>query len=213
MIRDFNIEWLEKRVWLPVAGLMLAEGITGPQALQTWVSATSKTRQVGTSAVTALATTAQNDGGSMAMLAPYDLDINHKIRFRVHFTQTADTGTVTWALTYKPIIAGTSTIAAPATALDVVIPAYTTALATDDVWLVTDFGEIARKTLLDTTDGLLLKLICTDAIPNAALALLGLEMRYTPRRTAGPRRNIIGGRRMVTIRPLGVQLAPAQEGL
>jgi hypothetical protein len=38
-------------------------------------------------------------------------------------------------------------------------------------------------------------------------------MRYTPRRMAGPRRNILGGRRTNTNRPLGTILATAQEGL
>jgi hypothetical protein len=211
MIRDMNVTWLEKRVWLPVAGIALSETTT-PTVFRTWVSSSSITAQVASSRVTNVVLTAQNDGLGWGMMVPYDLDITKQVRFRVHFTQTADSGTVTFALAYTPIIAGTTVIAVGGTALDTVIPAYTTALATDNVWLVTDFGIIKRNTLPDTTDALTLLLTCTDATPNAGLGVLGLEMRYTPRRTQGQERNLLGGKRLVTNRPLGVQLNTTQEG-
>jgi hypothetical protein len=211
MIRDMNVTWLEKRVWLPVAGIALSE-TTAPTVFRTWVSATSATAQVASSRVTNVVLTAQNDGLGWGMMVPYDLDITKQVRFRVHFTQTADSGTVTFALAYTPIIAGTTVIAVGGTALSTPIPAYTTALATDNVWLVTDFGVINRNTLPDTTDALTLLLTCTDASPNAGLGVLGLEMRYTPRRTQGQERNLLGGKRLVTNRPLGVQLNTTQEG-
>lgn len=214
MIRDFNIEWLEKRIFIPWSSMTgIAQIVAAGTNFRSQQSATSLTTAIGSSLVEGLAIGAQNDGVSTFLMAPYDLDIKKAIRFRVHFTQTANSGTVTWDLKYTPIIAGTTAIAAPATALDTAIPAYTTALATDDLWLISDFGQINRNTIANTTDGLVMALICTDATPNAGLKLLGLEMRYTPRRTAGPRRNILGGRRMNTTYPLGVQLATAQEGL
>lgn len=220
MIRDYNIEWLEKRIFIPynaigggISGIVDATDASEDTALRAFASATAKVTEIGTSDIAGLAIGADNDGVSGFIMAPYDLDIKKQVRFRVHFTQTADSGTVTWVLTYTPVIAGTTAIAAPTTALSTAIPAYTTALSTDNVWLVSDFGIINRDTLADTTTGLLFKLICTDDTPNAGLSLLGLEMRYTPRRTAGPRRNVLGARRMNTSRPLGVQLHSTQEGL
>jgi hypothetical protein len=218
VIRDFNIEWLEKRIFIPSGIGPLAE-VTTPTVLRTWTSATSVTAQVASSGITKLAVSgASTDGMAVLMLAPYDLDIKHKIRFRAHYTSTATTGTVTWAVTYNALqgfsagTAGATVIAAAATALDTVIPAESgTTVASD--YRITGFGEIARGKIADTTDALIIQILCSDASPIAGLGLLGLEMRYTPRRTGGPRRNIIGGRRLVTGRPLGVQLATAQEGL
>lgn len=211
MIRDMNVTWLEKRVWLPIAGLAIGETVT-PTVFRTWVSAASATGQIAASRVTGIAIAATNDGAGFGMMVPYDLDITKQVRFRVHFTQTADSGTVTWDLKYTPIIAGTTVISVGATALSTVIPAYTTALATDNVWLVSDFGVINRNTIPDTTDAMTFLLLCTDGAPNAGLSILGLEMRYTPRKTQGQERNLLGGKRLVTNRPLGVLLNTTQEG-
>jgi hypothetical protein len=43
---------------------------------------------------------------------------------------------------------------------------------------------------------------------------MGLEIRYTPRLTAGPRRNLLGGKRLTVTSPAGVQWASTtQEAL
>jgi hypothetical protein len=193
--------------------LALSEASGAATTFRTWVSATSVTAQVASSGVTKLALSAQNDGATWGMLAPFDLDITKQIRWRVHFTQTADSGTVTFAVKYLAVPGdGSTVIAAPTATLDTAIPAYTTALATDNLWLMTDFGVILRNTIPQTTDALVVQVLCTDSSPNAGLGILGVEMRYSPRRTQGQERNLLGGRRLVTTRPLGVLLAPAQEG-
>lgn len=217
MITDYNLAWLEKRVFIPAAIGPLAE-VTTPTVLRTWQSGTSVTAQIAASTATIVRTSAQNDGLTVLMLAPYDLDIKKAVRFRVHYSMTATSGTVTWKVLYDAIIAGrggatgVTVIAAPATALDTAIAAESGTVVAND-YRVTDFGVINRNKLADTTDALIIAVTTTDAAPVAGLGIIGLEMRYTPRRLSGPRRNILGGKRLVTTRPLGVQLATTQEGL
>lgn len=220
MIRDYNLEWLEKRIFIPwqsMTGIM--QIVAAGTAFRSQQSATSLATAVAASLVTKLATSAQNDGVSHLFMAPYDLDIKKAIRFRVHYTQTAASGTVSWKVLYAALLddaglgTGGTVIAAPAVALDTVIPAIVTAGVTSSAYMVTGFGQINRGTLVDTTTSLALAVTTTDAAPVAGLGILGLEVRYSSRRTSGPRRNVIGGRRLVTTRPLGVQLATGQEGL
>src|SRR6266446_1173366 len=213
MIRDKNVEWLEKRVFIPVYAGPLAETTT-PTVLRTWQSATSVTAQIAASTATIVRTSAQNDGATVLWLAPYDLDRKKAMRFRVHYSQTATSGTATWQILWDQIIAtqagtaGATVIAAPATALDTVIPAASGTVVAND-YRVTDFGVLKKNTILDTTDALILAVTTTDATPNAGLGIIGVELRYTPRRTGGPERNIRPGRRLSTA--LGVTLNATQE--
>src|SRR6266851_7827049 len=135
-------------------------------------------------------------GGAVnhCLRVPYDLDRTKAIRFRVWWTiNVTDADVETPVLTYAAIKAG-AVIADAATALDTVIPAYTfngTANAAE----VTGFGVIKKGTLIDTTEFLQLKIATTFNTASASeISYLGLEIRYTPRKTVGPRRNLIGGR-------------------
>lgn len=240
MIRDYNIEWLEKRVWLPWPvwtsmgvrnNLTVNSGATavtssaangaiigGSGVTSNQVSALAIPTTIASALVGGVALPAQNDGVSTLLMVPFDLDIKKALRFRAFYTQTATSGTVTLKLLYDAFIAaqagtaGAGVIAAPASVLSTAFPAASGTVVANDV-RVTDFGVLNRSTLADTTDMLGFALTTTDASPVAGLKFLGLELRYTPRRTAGPRRNVIGARRMVVTRPLGVQLATSQEGL
>lgn len=142
------------------------------------------------------------------------VDRKKQIRFRVWWSKNStDADAETATVLYTPIVAGTTVIAAPATALSTAIPSYTfTAVA--DTMEVTDFGIIARSTLPDTTAGLLIDVASTMTNASAnEISIHGLEIRYTRRNTAGPRRNVLGGRRLDVSYPLGVRLATSQEGL
>lgn len=220
MIRDFNVEWLEKRIFIPwnqMTGVI--QDVAAGVLFRSQQSATSLAAAIAAALVGKLGIGAQNDGVSHLFMAPYDLDIKKAVRFRAHYTQTAASGTVSWKVLYAALLddaglgTGGTVVAAPAVALDTAIPAIVTAGVTSSAYMVTGFGQINRNTLADTTTALALAITCTDAAPNAGLGLLGLEIRYSSRRTSGPRRNVIGGRRLVTTRPLGVQLATGQEGL
>jgi hypothetical protein len=73
---------------------------------------------------------------------------------------------------------------------------------------------INRNKLPNTTAFLGLSVATTmDHASANEISIMGLEIRFTPRRTVGPRRNILGGRRLNTTYPLGVQLHTSQEGL
>jgi hypothetical protein len=218
MIRDKNVEWLEKRVFLPwsafsgITRVVSVVDASADPALRSLISATAKAVEVGTATgVGGLAIGAQNDG-VVGYWVFYDLDIRKQVRFRAHFTATADSGTVTWQVHYTPVQAGVTALGAPATALNTPIPAFTGLVATDNVWYVSDFGVINRNTLAATTEALLLRVRCTDATPVTGLTFLGLEVRYTPRKMAGPERNLRGARRLDVSQPLGIKLASTQEG-
>ena len=147
----------------------------------------------------------------------YGNTITKQIRFRVIWTQSAttDTDTIDWIVLYTPIILETTVLIDPATALSTAITLADASSGVAAVLQGTAFGVINRNTLADTTEYLAVS-VEADAIGTFTADepfFVGLEMRYTPRRMAGPRRNILGGRRLSVTRPLGVQLASAQEGL
>src|SRR3990172_1886257 len=220
MIRDYNIEHLEKRVWI------------GAQEFQTWAGAIVG---VGAGAPHLIEVSLFGFGGAPVppadtvthvMMTPYDLDRTKQVRFRVWWTQTSTTATdaATFILLYTSIVesdnvAGTlttgTTLVDPATALDTVIPALDLSTGVAYQAQATGFGIINRNTFTDTS-ALLAISVELDAVTTFTddePVFLGLEMRYTPRITAGPRRNILGGRRLVAGYPLGVRLHATQEGL
>jgi hypothetical protein len=208
LIRDFNIEWLEKSVYIPastfqsqITGAFIGDG-------------TPVFAEIAAADVTAPLLASTGTGLNHIMRIPYDVDRNHAIRFRVWWSNnTTDADVETPVLVYKALANGGVVIDA-ATALDTVIPA-TTFAATADTVTASGFGVIKRGTLADTSEFLILKVTCTfNTASNSELSIYGLEMRYTPRKTAGPRRNIVGGRRLDVTKPLGVIWQnTAQEGL
>lgn len=217
MIRDFNVEWLEKRVFIPVWQFQswatiapTSGGVNGAGAGTTLMTEIGTTGLTGSPVIAA--------GNSWAHIwEPNELDITKQLRFRVVYTQssTTATDTVDWIVTYTPLVTETTVIVDPVTALTTPIPLADASSGVANVIQASDFGRIARNTIPQTTDFITFK-VEADAIGTYStneIFLLGLEIRYTPRRTAGPRRNILGGRRLLTTRPLGVQLATAQEGL
>ncbi len=207
MIRDFNIEWLAARklilaqefqtfvtgagvaTGVPVMAEINSSGITGAQI-----------NQAGDSIATIISLT--------------DVDITKEIRFRALLSKNStDADAETATLLYTPLVAGTTVLIAPATALSTAIPALTYGTVAN-VPTYTDFGKINRNTLSDTVFAISVDLAVSMTNASAdEQFIVGLEMSYTPRRTAGPRRNILGGRRLVVTRPLGVQLHTSQEGL
>jgi hypothetical protein len=208
MIRDFNIEWLEKSIYIPaqlfqsqITGAFIGDG-------------TPVFAEIAAADVTAPLLASTGTGINHIMRVPYDLDRNHAVRFRVWTSiNIADQDVETFTILYSALKAG-GTIIDAATALDTVVPAYTFSANINSAE-VTSFGAIKRGTLLDTTEFLALKVTLTfNTASNSEVSILGLEMRYTPRRTIGTRRNIVGGKRLDPTRPLGViWQGTAQEGL
>lgn len=206
MIRDFNVEWSEVIEYLPA------------QAFQTFVTGAGIAagapvfQEISTSGISGIQINQAADSIATFWHMGNHVDIKKQIRFRVWWSKNStDADAETATVLYTPVVAGTTAIAAPATALSTAIPSYTFG-TTANVAEVTDFGIIARATLPDTTAGLLIDVASTMTNASAdEISLLGLEIRYTPRRTGGPRRNLLGGRRWLTTRPQGTLLATAQE--
>ena len=125
---------------------------------------------------------------------PYDLDLSKRIYARVHWasgsTDVADT--VTWKVWYATLVFNTTAIIAigdtGGTALDVVVPADDVPVATAYAWAVTDEGYIDAGKFGENVEGLLfsVEMDAFDAGLSEDKFLLGLELRYSPRRLWGP---------------------------
>lgn len=210
MIKDKNIEWLEKRVYLPA------------QAFQTYVTGASVStgdpvfQEVAATGITGIQIAAAGDAISHAWMVPYDLDRGRQVRFRIWYSQTSTTPTdsVDWTLTYQQILEESTVMVLPATALDTVIPLADLSSGVASQLQASDFGVIARNTLTTTCMFLNLLVVATAIGTYSAneINLMGLEVRYTPRRTGGPEKNLRGGRRLATATPLGTVLHATQEG-
>lgn len=208
-LRDFNMDWLEKRVFIPA------------QAFQTYITGAGISdgnpvfQEVNSSGVSGIQINQAADAIATIWHMGSQVDITKQIRFRVWATSSSTDGDAeTLSVVYTAINAdGTTALADPSTALSTTIPAYTFSTTANVIGL-TDFGRIARNTLASTTVGLILKVASTMTNASAnEISILGLEIRYTPRLTAGPRRNVLGGRRLLNGYPSGVQLHATQEGL
>ena len=206
MIRDFNVEWLEAVEFIPA------------QAFQTYVTGAGISdgdpvfAEIAASGITGVSIAAAGDAIATYWHMGNHVDINKQIRFRAALSTSGGADVETVTVTYTPYVANTTVITDPVTALSTAIPAIT--LVAGDALNFTDFGKINRATLPSTTTGLGLKVaVSNDNASADEISLIGLEIRYTPRRTAGPRRNILGGRRLNVSYPLGVQLASTQEAL
>jgi hypothetical protein len=219
-IRDKNVEWLEKRVFIPakeLSGAFLAAGTTPNIAIKgTGTGAAEVIANVNSSGLGALQFATNTD--TIAHLwMPYDLDTKKQVRFRVAHGLTSGTSlSATWVLTYQQLVAtvpgvtGASVVAAAATALDTAIPVITTqTVAANDIRL-SDYGVINKNTLSAATWGLNLLLAATTITAN--LVLYGIEISYTPRMMGGPEKNLRGARRLDSTAPWGVKLAAVQEG-
>lgn len=205
MIRDKNMEWLEKRIFIPfqgaqaqVTGAFIAAGAAVFQEISTFDISGVQINQAA-------------DAAGHVMMIPYDLDIGWQTRVRVWLTSSSTDGdTETVTVLYKALGRGTA-LAAAATALDTAIPAYTfstTAYALG----VTDYGIINASTFTTSTECLVWNVAST--MTNAAaneISLIGLELCYTPRKLGGPQRNLRAGRRLAASGGMDVTLASTQE--
>lgn len=125
------------------------------------------------------------------MALPYDVDINHTIYTRLHWTSdsTTNTDAVQWTTKYLKVIVGTTAIITPATALDVVVPSSTVPGTTAYIHQATGWGELrpASTVIADNVEFIhWLFTMTTKTFGGAGdVFLLGAEFRYTPKRLAG----------------------------
>jgi hypothetical protein len=222
MIRDKNVEWLEARLYIPVThfttftDIVDATDASENTSIQGAAAGNPELEELSTFGIAVGSIAAAGDTFTHLMMVPYDLDRSKQIRFRVWWTQTSTTATdsVDWILTYQAITEESTVLAAPTTALNTVIPLGDLSSGTAFHAQATDFGIINKNTLAAATAMLGLQ-VEADAIGTFSadeVKFLGLEMRYTPRRCAGPEKNLRAGRRLATASPLGATLHATQEG-
>jgi len=220
MIRDKNVEWLEKRIYVPAWGFQTWK-IVGPSGGATDLGGADGAgagapvmSEISTFGFTGGLIGAAGDVFAHVMMVPYDLDRSKQVRCRVWWTQTqgVTTDIMTWLIRYSAL-AEDGLLIEPATALDTVVP---TDASSDDPLAVqaTDFGVI-NKNIIAASAAFLNWYVEADVIGTFSadeVSFLGLEIRYTPRKMSGPEKNLRGGRRLTTNSPLGVTLAATQEG-
>lgn len=222
MIRDYNIEWLERKEFIPAwhfqtwVATAPSGGATDLGGLVGADAGAPVTVEIGTSGIAGAPIGAAGDMFS-TIWPVFNVDSKKQMRFRVIWTQTSTTATdtVDWIVTYTPLILETTAIVAPVTALSTAVTLADASSGVANVIQGSAFGVLNRATLTDTTEFLSLR-VEADAIGTFSadeIIFLGLEIRYTPRMTAGPRRNVLGGRRLHNDYPLGVKLNSTQEGL
>lgn len=190
--RDAPFWWRPGRIYVPVwqfSGLIYeATGAAGIKSAGAGTpSATNKViTEIGTTGITGLLLEAAGDSVMHAMALPADYDIAWPMYVSIHWSSGSSTtaDTITWLVQYTPIVLNTTVIIDPATALDKVVPQDTVPVASANVWCRTDEGRINGGKLADNVEAMLFE-VEMDAFAaglTEAKHLLGLELRYTPKR-------------------------------
>lgn len=183
MIRDTHIEWKRKRVFLPAVegGGIIA---TSPVGLHTGAPVYAEMHNTG---VGAIKFEAAGDEFVHLWPIPSDCDVDNDIYARTVYTtdETGDGVTVDFILTYHDIT-NDETLAAADTALDTVIANDTTDRGAPMALYKTAWGIIDSAKVI-AEDFLVLETEINAFTPIAATFIwyLGLEIEYTPRKTAG----------------------------
>ena len=186
MIRDKNIEWERKRARIdPLVGLGWTTAGTVPVGLHTGAPVFA---EIGTLGFGAVKFEAAGDEWVNVWGLPADVDVNHPVYFRVLYSSESSTAadTMTFILTYKAVAEGEA-LAAADTALNTTIAVDTYGGAAAKTLAKTGWG-VVNGGVLSEGDTLVLEteIDATDAtIGSEYVYLVGLEVEYTPKRTAG----------------------------
>ena len=193
---DKELLWRPGRLYIPVSSFTgwtyEATGAAGVKSVGAGTpSATNKQfTEIGTTGVVGMLFEAAGDSIMHSMLLPYDLDTTHNVAVRVHWssgsTDVADT--VTWLVQYTQIIPNVTAIVDPATALGKVVVIDNVPVATANTWCATEYGWIVGGVLNQKAEAITFE-VEMDAFAaglTEAKHLLGLELRYTPKRLQGP---------------------------
>lgn len=189
--RDSRFWWRPGRKFVPIQELAWAYEATGAAGIKSvgagTPSATNlKFTEIGTTGVVGLVLEAAGDSIMGHMQLPYDYDRSKPMYVRVHWssgsTDTADT--INWLVEYTAIAPNVTAIIAPATALDATIAQDTVPVATANVWCTTEWGRINGGKFDRNVESLTVE-VEMDAFAaglTEAKHLLGIELRYTPKR-------------------------------
>lgn len=201
---DANLVWRPGRIWLPAmhfngvsVGAIDEGGATSHAYGAKWEGSHTGapiSKEISTFGVNGILMDTAADEVNTYMPLPHDIDLSKRIYARVHWTSgsTDVADTITYKVWYKTIVFNTTAIAAigntGGTALDKVVAQDTVPVATAYAWCVTEEGYIDAGKFGDNVEGLLWS-IEMDAFAAGLTEdkfVLGLEVRYSPRRLWGP---------------------------
>lgn len=179
MIKDRNIAWKTKRVFLAAADML---GISVDRTASLGAGAAVFQEFLAAAELSGLAMAADADEIYTFLPLPWDFDRDLPLRFRVWFvSSTTDADDVDWIVDYKALGKQAAISDARSTPDEqLVFPSHTCS-TTDDSLEITDWVKSASETIITGTDFALLIALECDAIGGSAneMTLLGIEVEYT----------------------------------
>lgn len=201
---DSQFAWRPGRIWIPAmsfTGMSVSainEGGAANDAYGVnWEGSHTGapiSKELSTFGVNSILVDTAADEVNTFLTLPYDIDLSKRIYARVHWTSgsTDVADTIDWRVWYKPLVYNVTAISAigdtGGTALDKVIAQDTVPVATAYAWCVSEEGYLDAGKLPENTEALLLsvELHAFAAGLTEDKFILGLELRYSPRRMWGP---------------------------
>lgn len=185
LIRDNNIEWRSTRVYIPVtqmSGFVAQNGADeGAPVLE----------ELGSTGIVGMNCAAEGDQVSHFMPVPRDMDVSQPVYFRTHYSiepgeACAGTDVVTWEVKYS-LISEDGTIVNAAAGLDTAVVYDTYTATTAEAWTLSPWGKLNTSTSEAYALSLSVEMDAETGISDlttTGIYLMGLELEYTPRRTA-----------------------------
>jgi hypothetical protein len=195
---DSVFAWRPGRIYIPAMNFTgmsvgaINEGGTGNFAYGAkWESAgtgSPGTAQIGTSGLNGIVINSANGEASHLMNLPFDFDVSKPMYLRVFWTSgSSDTNqNITWLVRYRPIQVDSTALAAATTSLDTPIPVDNVIGA--NVLQATDWGKINAGAVDPKHEAIVWRVTLSafSAGLTQSKYLVGLELRYTPKRLIGP---------------------------
>lgn len=186
---DKEILWRPGRIYIPAASFSGLDyevtTATDIKSMGTGAANDTALVEVNTSGITGISMGANANSVEHFMMIP-DWDKQFNIYFRVWWTANNTSGSCTWDVLYK-VFQPDSTVlgtAVSATALSTAIGADSMA-AVAYTMMRSPEGKLNGGVLGDTTEAIQLGVVRTTVTTITTPFLLGLEIRYTPKRLQG----------------------------
>lgn len=184
MIRDKNIAWKTKRVYLPCfnMGGVLADAAQGAGA------PVFAAHSVAASELVIMQVAAAGDEVYTFWPFPQDFDADYPLRFRIWFSHSSTTAdTPDWVLSYKALGDGDAITDAKDSADEDVAFAAAAVSTTANALEVLDWEKSVSNTKIDSTDHALMMALECNGLGGASaneIEVFGIEVEYTIQATA-----------------------------
>lgn len=188
--QDKEILWRPGRLYIPAwqfSGLDYeATTAIDIKSMGTGAANDTAVAEINTSGVTGVSFGANANSLEHFLAVPYDMDLKHPIYFSAVWTANNTSGSVTWDVLYKRYVANSTVLgsAVSATVLDKTLGLQSMAGVAYTV-MVTGEGRLNGGTLANDTEYLQLGVVKTTVATITTAYLIGLNIRYTPKRLVG----------------------------